>query len=143
MIKVKMKIQLNIAFLKGLSAPIIAAAFVFAAPSAHAHARLIHSTPQSGTSLAQSPPQIELSFNELLDGGEFNSIAVFPSSEARDKTRADLTAGKPQVDARERTRLTINLKPLPPGEYTVEWRVLSLDGHTAPGRFKFKVAAAK
>jgi methionine-rich copper-binding protein CopC len=138
-----MKAQLNIVFLNRVMIPIVAAVFVLAAPNARAHARLTHSLPSADAALAQSPAQIELWFNELLDNGDFNTISVFAASEARSQTRTELTAGKAQVDGKEHTHLTIGLKPLPPGQYVVEWRVLSLDGHTAPGRLKFTVTASK
>lgn len=33
--------------------------------------------------------------------------------------------------------------PLPAGDYVAAWRVLSRDGHTAPGRLTFRVVAAQ
>ncbi len=143
MIKVIMKDGLNIAFHKWVVMPIIVAVFAGTAPSAQAHARLTRSVPEAGAQLTLSPARVELWFNELLDGGEFNTITVLPSSEGPAANRISLSTGKAEVDGKERTHLTIDLKPLPPGEYTVEWRVLSLDGHSAPGRFKFKITATK
>ena len=115
---------------------------VLAVPlTALAHAKLVRSTPIEGE-VKQSPSQIELWFNELLDA-QFNSIAVFPAGELNAKTRSSLTKGDAQVDPKDRTHLTVALKPLPPGKYMVEWRVLSRDGHSAPGRFQFKVLGSK
>jgi methionine-rich copper-binding protein CopC len=116
---------------------------VLAAPGeAQAHARLVKSSPGSGKELTQPPEKIELWFNELLDGN-FDSIAVFPAADVGSKTRESLVPEDAKVDEKDRTHLTAALKPLPPGEYAVEWRVLSLDGHTATGRFKFRVSPAK
>jgi methionine-rich copper-binding protein CopC len=116
---------------------------VLAAPgSAFAHARLVKSSPESGGELTQPPAKIELWFNELLDGN-FDSIAVFPAADVGSATRVSLVTADAQVDDKDRTHLAVALKPLPPGEYAVEWKVLSLDGHTATGRFKFKVLPAK
>lgn len=109
--------------------------------TAVAHAKMLRSTPGDGEVLRQ-PSQVELWFNELLDA-KFNSIAVFPADQLNVKPRADLTKGEAQVDPKDRTHLVVPLKPLPPGSYTVEWRVLSLDGHSAPGRFEFRVLGAK
>jgi len=39
--------------------------------------------------------------------------------------------------------MTVGLKPLAPGGYVVEWRVLSRDGHSEPGRITFRVQARK
>jgi methionine-rich copper-binding protein CopC len=118
-----------------------AACFVAAPVEALAHARMIRSSP-TADGVTQSPQVVELWFNELLDDG-FNSIVVYPAAEASAKTHTSLTQGEAKVDPSDKTHLTVAVKPLPPGEYMVEWRVLSLDGHSAPGRFKFRVLAAK
>ncbi len=124
-------------------AGVLIAMFVLAAPgSALAHARLVKSSPASGADLAQAPEKIELWFSELLDGN-FDNIGVYAAADMSSSTRTSLVVDQAKVDDRDQTRLTIALKPLTPGEYFVEWRVLSLDGHTATGRFKFKVQPAK
>ncbi len=105
---------------------------------AHAHARLLRSMPASNAKLAVAPERAELWFNELLDA-EFNGIEIFAASELKAKQRTNLVKGRPVVDAKDRTHLMVELPPLAPGEYVVEWRVLSRDGHSAPGRFTFTV----
>jgi methionine-rich copper-binding protein CopC len=120
---------------------VFAIALAAAPMGALAHARMIRSTPTAG-GVTQSPEQVELWFNELLDD-KFNSIIVYPAAEANVQRHAILTQGNATVDPKDKTHLTIAVKPLPPGEYMAEWRVLSLDGHSAPGRFKFRVLAAK
>ena len=112
--------------------------FALSLAVAQAHARLERSSPANKAALDKAPEKIELWFNELLDDG-FNSIEVFPAAELKEKKRTDFTADKPVVDAKDHTRLSVALKPLPPGDYVVEWRVLSRDGHSAPGRFRFSV----
>jgi methionine-rich copper-binding protein CopC len=81
---------------------------------------------------------MEFWFNELLDD-EFNTVHLFASKELADKNRKDLAPDKPQVDKKDRTHLTLNLPPLEPGSYAVEYRVLSRDGHSAPGRITFTI----
>lgn len=110
------------------------------AASTWAHARLQRSAPASGTTVSPTPSRVEFWFNELLEA-RFNGVIVFAASELGAKNRRDFVKGKPRVDERDRTHLTADLEPLPPGEYIVEWRVLSRDGHTAPGRFTFRVRA--
>ncbi len=117
------------------------ACFVAAPMEALAHARMIRSSP-TADGVSESPAVIELWFNELLDNG-FNSIIVYPAADASAQTHTSLTQGDAKVDPKDKTHLTVAVKPLPPGEYMVEWRVLSVDGHSAPGRFKFRVIAAK
>jgi methionine-rich copper-binding protein CopC len=111
-----------------------------AAPSVHAHARLIKSIPAEKGEIIGPKAKIELWFNELLEQ-DFNSATVFPSSEINSKTRANLAKGKPMLDRTDKTHLTIDVEGLTPGEYVLEYRVLSRDGHSAPGRLRFKVVA--
>ena len=106
--------------------------------AAHAHARLLRSMPASNARLAVAPERAELWFNELLDA-EFNGIEIFAAAELKSKQRTNLIKGRPAVDANDRTHLTVELPPLAPGEYVVEWRVLSRDAHSAPGRFTFTI----
>jgi copper resistance protein C len=136
-----MKNQIKAVLPKFALMALLAAVFVLAVPkSALAHARLEHSAPEADAAVAQPPAQIELWFSELLDNG-FNSISVFSATDTDPNTRKNLIVGDAKVDAKDRTHLSAAVTTLPPGEYVVEWRVLSLDGHTAPGKFKFKVAA--
>ncbi len=123
-----------------LAAAFLCALFGLLIPDAQAHARMIKSEPLRDAEVTAAPAQVELWFNELLETG-FNFVSVFPESELGAKKRTDFVSGKPSVDPKDRTRIVAALKPLPPGEYIVEWRVLSRDGHTAPGRFKFRVKA--
>jgi copper resistance protein C len=109
--------------------------------TALAHARLVKSSPESGADLTPAPAKVELWFSELLDGN-FDNIGVYAAADVGSSARTNLAMDDAKVDDKDRTHLTIAVKPLPPGEYFVEWRVLSLDGHTATGRFKFKVHAA-
>jgi methionine-rich copper-binding protein CopC len=110
--------------------------------AAHAHARLLRSQPAKEAQLATPPARIDLWFNELLDRG-FNGIEVFAAAELQSKERTNLTRGAAAVDPTDRTHLSVPLPALPPGEYVVEYRVLSRDGHSAPGRFTFRVVVAQ
>ena len=117
---------------------ILAATMCAAPPSALAHARLVKANPADKSELSTAPDRIELWFSELLDDG-FNSVSVFAAKDLSARQRFNLTKGEPAVDEKDRTRLVVTLEKLPPGEYVVEWRVLSRDGHSAPGRFRFRV----
>src|SRR5262249_7289507 len=109
--------------------PFLAAAFLtLSLLAAQAHARLERSSPADKAALDRAPDKIELWFNELLDEG-FNPIEVFPAAELKEKKHTNFAVNKPAVDANDHTRLSVALKPLPPGDYVVEWRVLSRDGH--------------
>ena len=115
---------------------------VAGASPALAHARLVRAQPADKAVLSQAPQRLELWFNELLDQS-FNQVEVFPAAELTAKTRTNLTSGTPVLDPVDRTHLTVPLQTLAPGEYVVEWRVLSRDGHSAPGRFRFRVVGAQ
>lgn len=122
---------------------LLGVALLFAAPKeAFAHARLLKSSPAGGETV-KAPAQVDLWFNELLDGGGFNSVVIFPAAELKSKTHTNFTVGDAKVDAKDHTHLIVELKALSPGDYVVDWRVLSLDGHSAPGRFKFTVGEPK
>ena len=110
--------------------------------SVNAHAQLVRSQPADGAALTNAPNQIELWFNELLED-EVNTIVVSPVEQVQGKEKKNLTDGKPKVDPQDRTHVKVTLKPLPPGEYIVQWRVLSRDGHSAPGKIRFRVSATR
>ena len=112
------------------------------ARDALAHAQMVRSNPAKNAELTKAPEQVDLWFNELLDEG-FNSVEVFTASESALQHHANLARGQAAVDPEDRTHLTVKLAPLPAGEYVVAWRVLSRDGHSAPGRLTFRVAGAK
>jgi methionine-rich copper-binding protein CopC len=120
-------------FLKAATGVILFAGVVRVA---EAHAKLVRSTPKDGASLRSAPKEIEFWFNELLDD-QFNTVHLFAAKELADKDRKDLVHEKPQVDQKDRTHLTLKVPPLEPGSYAVEYRVLSRDGHSAPGRITF------
>jgi len=111
-------------------------------PTAQAHARMLRSSPADHSTLTNSPTRIELWFNELLEE-KFNTVEVFADEPSGTKERTNLAEGEPKVDRKDRTHMTVGLKPLAPGGYVVEWRVLSRDGHSAPGRITFRVQARK
>jgi methionine-rich copper-binding protein CopC len=106
------------------------------------HAQLIKSKPSDKAELKQAPTQVELWFNELLDEG-FNSIEVIPAAELTAKNHPNLAKGPPKVDPADRTHLTVALSALKPGKYVIQYRVLSRDGHSAPGRVNFQVLEGK
>jgi methionine-rich copper-binding protein CopC len=110
--------------------------------SALAHAQLIKAVPADRAELKQAPAKVELWFNELLEDG-FNSIEVIRADDLSNKNPVNLAKGKPKVDPADATHLEVELPALEPGEYAIQYRVLSRDGHTAPGRVMFRVQEKK
>jgi methionine-rich copper-binding protein CopC len=111
---------------------IMLSAVILAAPdNAAAHAHLAKASPKPGSTVAPAPKRVVLSFTEKLE-------PKFSSVEVRDSKGASVEAGKAQAGA-DRTQLQVPLKPLRPGTYTVNWRVLSVDTHRTKGSFTFSV----
>jgi copper resistance protein C len=115
---------------------------LWTAPNALAHARVVRSNPAKKAEISVAPASVDLWFNELLDEG-FNSLEVYVASELGAEHHTNLALDKPTVDSKDRTHVSVKLPPLQPGEYVVEWRVLSRDGHSAPGRYTFRIAKVK
>ena len=103
-----------------------------APPKALAHAKLIRSRPDASEVLTETPASVELWFNERLED-EFNSIEVV------DVAGRMVEEGHARVNPQDRTNLRARINMLPPGSYVVRWKILSVDGHTARGRFMFSV----
>ena len=98
---------------------------------AWAHSELLSSRPEAGETLPISPPIVVLTFNEPIDSG---TIDLF----GEDFTRID---GVEMVAAAAPDELTADLPELPVGIYTVQWSVVSVDGHTIAGSYEFEVTA--
>ena len=98
---------------------------------AFAHAFLDRASPAAGSQFAVSPPSVDLSYTEPVEPA-FSTVHVTDA----DGTIQEL--GKPTVRDGGRL-LSIALKPLPPGVYTVEWHVTSVDTHKTQGHFTFTI----
>ncbi|MGO8003110.1 copper resistance CopC family protein [Rhizobium ruizarguesonis] len=98
-----------------------------------AHARVEGTVPAAGAQLSVSPDRIEIRFTEsieprLSDFKLFNAqeAAITLAREADDGDRRHMSASVPA--------------PLTAGEYRVEWKALSEDGHPVSGEFGFTVS---
>jgi methionine-rich copper-binding protein CopC len=101
-------------------------------PEVLAHAKLIRSQPGPFEVLDSAPAEVQLWFNERLED-EFNAIEVI------DSTGRHVEKGIARVKRKDRTNLSVPLGNLLSGSYVIRWRILSLDGHPARGRFIFTV----
>lgn len=98
-----------------------------------AHAELVRSNPASNAVLAEAPKQVEILFSEPLEQ-ELSTIRVY------DTEGTAVDAGDASLDSTNPERMTVSLKSLPDGIYTVSWQVLSqIDGHVTAGSFPFAV----
>ncbi|GAA1729680.1 copper resistance protein CopC [Aeromicrobium alkaliterrae] len=108
---------------------LLLAGVLLASPAA-AHASLVSTTPGDGEVLAESPPEITLTFTEsvrLTDGIEL--LAGDGTPVAADVSGSD-----------EVVTITPSA-PLEDGTYIVGWRVISADSHPIAGGFSFSVGA--
>ena len=115
----------------------IAAAFALAAilvspAPLWAHAFLDHSDPAVGSTIPASPSVLNLWFTQELEPA-FSWVTV------TDRSGAAVNDGPAAIDPSDQTELTVKLKLLPAGTYTVKWHVLSVDTHTTEGDFTFQV----
>ncbi|WFE29158.1 copper resistance protein CopC [Solwaraspora sp. WMMD791] len=118
---------------RGVAAALLAAIVVVApAAPAAAHAALSASQPGQNTRVAQSPEEIVLTFTEPLNG-DYTTIVV------SDAAGAQMPVDGPTVD--QQRGIVRPVQPLPDGVYTVAYRVVSVDGHTVQGAFRFAVNA--
>ena len=110
---------------------IAVAAACLIAPAAFAHAFLDRASPAVGSEVSGSPPALSLTYTEPVEPF-FSTVHVTDSAGAR------MDEGKPA--ARDDGRvLSVKLKRLPPGAYSVEWHVTSVDTHKTEGHFTFTV----
>jgi methionine-rich copper-binding protein CopC len=120
-----------------MTARLIAAAFVLAelliAPAAvRAHAFLDHADPAVGSTVPAPPTLIHLWFTQELEPA-FSWVTV------TDRSGASVNDGTATIDPSNKSELTVKLKPLSAGPYTVKWHALSVDTHTTEGDFTFQV----
>ena len=99
--------------------------------AASAHAFLDHASPAAGSRFAVAPPSVDLSYSEPVE-------PAFSTVHVTDADGITQEAGKPTVRDDGRV-LSVALKPLPPGVYTVEWHVTSVDTHKTQGHFTFTI----
>lgn len=97
-----------------------------------AHASLVKAEPARRAALSTSPKQVRLWFNEEIEPA-YASLSVL------DADANPMTAGKPSVHPDDPKSIFIELPELVPGQYTVKFRVLSVDGHVVDSDYKFTV----
>lgn len=98
-----------------------------------AHAYITNSTPSENEILETAPNNVYIEFNEKIQTG-FTILNVLNSSGER------VDQKNVQIDPNTEKSITVDLKPdLPNDIYTVEWRVVSADGHSVSGMIPFSV----
>ena len=122
-------------------APLLAIAIVgllalVSAPAARAHAQLLGSSPQAGSTVARQPARVIFEFNQPI-GGTLGAVRVY---DAGGDQVDDLDVTHPE--GRQRW-IAVGLKPgLPDGTYTATYRVISADTHIVYGGLVFNIGHA-
>ncbi|HKS85638.1 MAG TPA: copper homeostasis periplasmic binding protein CopC [Pseudolabrys sp.] len=106
-------------------------AFLLVAEVAFAHAHLDHASPAAGSTVAQAPKEIVLTFTNELE-------PAFSGAEVTSE-KGDLQSGKASVDGSNPAQLRVPLKTLSAGTYKVNWHIMSVDTHRTEGNFTFRV----
>ena len=97
---------------------------------AQAHDTLLSSDPEDGASLETSPEEITLTYSADI-------LEVSPLVRISDENGDELAEIVPTVEGPVATA-TLE-EPLPAGTHTVQWRVVSSDGHPIEGTFTLTV----
>lgn len=96
-----------------------------------AHAELLRSNPPVGATLDSSPTEVLTWFSSPLQTG---SVLRVIDNQFRDVSRTAAI-----IDPDDTTLMRLELAPLGPGQYTVNWRATAQDGDISSGSFSFAV----
>ncbi|RDI97341.1 copper resistance protein CopC [Dyella solisilvae] len=111
----------------------LAVAAAVASVGASAHAVLLDSTPKAHGALPAGHTQVVLKYNSKIDQARSRLVLVAPD---HSETTLAITA---DGDKPNELDSTADLKP---GNYTLHWQALALDGHLTRGDLPFTVTAA-
>lgn len=110
----------------------VTASLAFTPHAAWAHAFLDHANPAVGSSVPAAPTVVNLRFTQNLEPAFCTVTVTDKGSQRVDLDNVQVPQGQP-------TQLQVGLKQLPPGTYTVQWHVVSVDTHITDGHFNFEV----
>jgi copper transport protein len=113
-----------------LSLLVVAGASMLVPGSVLAHAYLDHADPAPGSTVAQAPTQLRLTFSEQVDNA-FSQVHVLNAR------RETVDLGDSAVASDDPHAMVVSVQPgLTDGVYTVAWRTLSADdGHSESGAY--------
>ncbi|HHQ4051346.1 TPA: CopC domain-containing protein YobA [Citrobacter freundii] len=112
---------------------LIALTSALATPAALAHAHLITQSPEADAQIIASPQALTLNFSEGVEPAFSGATLTGPK-------QTQIKTGKPTRNEQDKTQLIIPLaQSLDAGKYTVDWHVVSVDGHKTKGQYTFSV----
>ncbi|HUG36986.1 MAG TPA: copper resistance CopC family protein [Candidatus Limnocylindrales bacterium] len=100
-----------------------------------AHALLVKSVPTARAGLSRPPERVQLWFNERLEPA-YSVVSVWNAAGVQVDDRDGA------VSPQDPRRLELTLPALPPGQYVVRFRVLSVDGHIVESTVPFTIRPA-
>jgi methionine-rich copper-binding protein CopC len=107
---------------------------IASAEPASPHAFVDASVPADRSTVREAPREVTVRFTESVEL-EFSRITV--------KSGAGETVSTGPIRQPAGNTLTVGLKALGPGSYTIEWRVLSVDTHVTDGVLRFTIGSAR
>jgi methionine-rich copper-binding protein CopC len=106
---------------------------VATATAAWAHSFPEEQNPAAGQTVAAAPSAVSIKYDAPIEH-------LFAKLEVVDGAGKDLATGQPEVSSDGRI-LSVKVKPLKPGDYTVNWAVVCIDSHHTQGSYVFTVGA--
>ena len=97
------------------------------------HNHLVKSIPSAGDTLAASPKEVQLWFNEK-PAIRFTSVTLLTADSTKIMTIKAVATGDSMAAAAPLPT------PLGPGSYLVTWRTAGTDGHAIRGTYRFTIA---
>jgi methionine-rich copper-binding protein CopC len=101
--------------------------------AAFAHAHLKHQYPAADAAVTASPQAITLNFSEGVEAN-FSGLTLTGPQQAVVKT------GTAKRNEKDDKQLIVPVEEaMKPGDYQVDWHVVSVDGHKTKGKYHFSV----
>ena len=101
--------------------------------SAFAHAHLKHQYPASDAAVTAAPQAITLNFSEGVEAN-FSGLTLTGPQQTVVKT------GTAKRNEKDDKQLIVPVEEaMKPGDYQVDWHVVSVDGHKTKGKYHFSV----
>lgn len=116
-----------------LCSALLLAGGMLATPAVFAHAHLKHQYPAADAKVDAAPQALTLNFSEGIEP-KFSGVKITGSKQQ------DVKTGRVKRNDNDKTQLIVPIEQaLTPGEYTVDWHVVSVDGHKTTGNYHFSV----
>jgi len=117
--------------------PLVAALalFLVASPlSAYAHAELVETVPAQEEAIAVAPEELRLTFSEGVELA-FTKVTIAGEDET------EIATGDLSLTPEDNKTVIVPIEgELTSGTYTVDWSVVSADGHKIEGSYSMEIA---